>query len=376
MIKNKKLLSLTICLFLVLFSLTAIISPDNAAAAGSTTSITVTKYAADGTTIIDQTTQTWEWMRDNLTVYGDGITHYYFQGPTFDPANLWDPDEMINIDSRDYGACQGTDVKELCDLVGGAAQGDVIKIKSPDGFSKSFDYQDIYNPEPQQGKLVVTWYTRDAEETTDGYVSDGYTTGMRLIFFAETLNPDGKHVFGLWDMHQYLAESRWHYYYDGTSMWPSSSGLSVKYISNIDIYTSGGGSSAERASDNLTVRANVILSDLGIALNRDAIDFGDIKPGENSATETVLITNTGSVDVYITVEVRGQDQTAQDFYAQSLYVNNNIYNINTIIANILKQLSANAQMQLKVPSTWNTEEGEQQATIIFWAEASAQNGSQ
>jgi hypothetical protein len=53
-------------------------------------------------------------MRDNLTVYGDGTTHYYFQGPTFDPDNLWDPDEMVNIDSRDYGACKGTDVKDLC----------------------------------------------------------------------------------------------------------------------------------------------------------------------------------------------------------------------------------------------------------------------
>ena len=143
----------------------------------------------------------------------------------------------MNVDSRDYGACKGNDVKDLCELAGGASTGDEIKIKSPDGFSKMFAYEDVYNPEPEQGKLIVTWYTKDAEETGTGYVTDGsYSTGMRLIFFAETLNPDGKHVFGNWDMHEYIAEKYWHYYYDGT-LWPSSSGLSVKWISDIIIYS-------------------------------------------------------------------------------------------------------------------------------------------
>jgi hypothetical protein len=61
---------------------------------------------------------------------------------------------------------------------------------------------------------------------------------MRLLFFAETLSPQGKHVFGNWDMHEAMAQSRWHYYYDGTTFWPSSSGLSVKWVSDIIIYSS------------------------------------------------------------------------------------------------------------------------------------------
>lgn len=207
---------------------------------GSTTSITVTKYDSDNVTVLAQETITWEEMRDTLPVYGDGETHYYFQGPTFDDSTFdlrWDPGETVNIDSRDYGASMGTDVKDLCDLVGGASPGDVIKVKSFDGFHKRFDYEDIYIPEPEQGKLIVTWYTKDAQETGDGTVAEDYSTGMRLIFFAETLNPEGKHVFGIWDMHETLAEPRWHYYYDGTKHWPSSSGLSVKWVSDIQIYT-------------------------------------------------------------------------------------------------------------------------------------------
>lgn len=235
----KKNLRLILSLILV-FSLMPFM-PVPQVLADVTTSVTVTKLANDGTTVLDQVTVTVEDMMAGsagLPVYGDGVTHYYFQGPSFDEANMWDQTELVNVDSRDYGACKGTDVKDLCELAGGASAGDEIKIKSPDGFSKMFAYEDVYNPEPEQGKLVLTWYTKDAEESGDGYVTDGgYSTGMRLIFFAETLNPDGKHVFGTWDMHECLAEKYWHYYYDGT-YWPSSSGLSVKWVSDIIIYSS------------------------------------------------------------------------------------------------------------------------------------------
>jgi hypothetical protein len=163
---------------------------------------------------------------------------------------LWDsgippepsPGETVNVDSRDYGAAKGTDVKDLCEMLptGGASPGNVIKIKASDGFYKLFDYEDVYTPEPRQGKMILTWYTKDGQEGMSGerYVTDGsYSNGMRLFFFAETLSPEGKHVFGLWDMHETLAESRWHYYYDG-NYWPSSSGLAVKWVSDIIIYSS------------------------------------------------------------------------------------------------------------------------------------------
>lgn len=228
--------------FVLVFSLIPLMSVFPVLASDVTTSVTVTKLANDGTTVLGEATVTVEeLMADSaeLPVYGDGVTHYYFQGPSFDEDHMWDETELVNVDSRDYGACKGNDVKDLCELAGGASPGDEIKIKSDDGFSKMFAYEDVYTPEPEQGKLVVTWYNKDAQETGDGYVTDGsYSTGMRLIFFAETLNPGGKHVFGNWDMHEYLAEEYWHYYYDGSVYWPSSSGLSVKWVSDIIIYSS------------------------------------------------------------------------------------------------------------------------------------------
>ncbi|MDD5511050.1 MAG: PKD domain-containing protein [Dehalococcoidales bacterium] len=222
----------SVLLSIVLFSVALLNCASPVFAAGPTTSVTITKYDPYGN-VIAQETVDYEYMECNLPVYGDGITHYYHQGPTFDSADLWDPGEMVNVDSRDYGAAMGTDVKDLCEIVGGASSGDTIRVRAADNFAKWFDYEDVYSPEPEQGRMVVCWYN----ESFGGYVPD-YSTGMRLIFFSETLTPDGKYVFGNWDMHETLPASRWHYYYDG-NFWPSSSGLSVQTVSNIDIFQPG-----------------------------------------------------------------------------------------------------------------------------------------
>ena len=222
-----------------------------------TTEVHVVKYAADGTTILNETTVNYTWMRDNLPVmgeenlYGTNYTHHYFQGPTFDEGNPWDPPEEVNVESRDYGAVAGTDIKDLCELVGGMSPGDEVKIKAIDPFYKWFNYTNVYNNRDnetlnsRQGPMVLAWYNGNESITGEpqgvGYPDTGYSVGMRLHFFADnSTNPEGYHCFGLWDMHECLAEEYWHYYdgYPGFVGWPSSSGLSVKWVGSILIYSS------------------------------------------------------------------------------------------------------------------------------------------
>ena len=52
----------------------------NVVFAAPTTAIHVVKYAKDGTTVINETTVTYQWIEANLPVQGDGKTHYYHQG--------------------------------------------------------------------------------------------------------------------------------------------------------------------------------------------------------------------------------------------------------------------------------------------------------
>jgi DMSO/TMAO reductase YedYZ molybdopterin-dependent catalytic subunit len=226
-----------VALAISLWSVLAVAQPT--VANDGTVSITVTRYDVDGTTVLDQTTLSYAEMEATLPVQGDGTTLYYFQGPTFQPDNLWDPDETINLKNK--GAIKGTDVKDLCDLVGGAQAGDQIQVKARDGYNERFDYANVYEPEPGQGKIVVAWYTKNAGDGTPLYPDGAYVpqfdAGMQLVFLAETTNAAGQHVFGHDDMRTYLPEANWHYFYDGSINYPSANGLSLKWISEVNIYT-------------------------------------------------------------------------------------------------------------------------------------------
>jgi hypothetical protein len=206
----------------------------------ATTQIHIAKYAADNTTLINETTVTYQWMEANLPVMGDGATHYYHQGPVFidnaDPAReeqlRLNPAEDTNIKEKDMGAVKGTALRVLCDLAGGMAPGDKVKIKADDGFTKTFAYENVYNPTPRQGPMVIAWY-HDAE----GYVPH-YRTGMRLIFFADnSTNPWGIHAFGNYDWYESAAPEYWYYYRQSDEKYPTTTGLSIQYISDILIYS-------------------------------------------------------------------------------------------------------------------------------------------
>lgn len=199
--------------------------------AETTTSVTITKHDAYGN-VTDTTTVSWEWMRDNLPIIGDGETDYYIQkgtaiSDTFDA--VWDtqetdtdPDTLLEM-----GYARGTDVKDLLELVGGASEGDSVLFTASDGWKTWFDYENIYFPDSRQGKVVLSWWNG----SNGGYVPEFYL-GMRLYCFAETTNADGLHIYGDWDMHETMAPSRWEY----SPIGPCTSRLSNKYVRYIDIY--------------------------------------------------------------------------------------------------------------------------------------------
>ncbi len=207
-----------------------------AASAAPTTGLHIVKIAADGVTVINETTVDYRWMEENLPVLGDGVTHYYHQGPVFE-GDKWDPLETTNFKGR--GAVKGTDIRDLAGLVGGAEPGDEIMVRAADGYHVEFTYRNVYEPDPRQGPIGICWYngaeTGAGERQGCGYVPD-YYTGMRLVFFADnSTNAEGLHVYGNWDMHETLPESAQHFY----DLYPSTGGLTVKWIDEVRVYTGG-----------------------------------------------------------------------------------------------------------------------------------------
>ncbi|WP_342678345.1 argininosuccinate synthase [Methanofollis sp. UBA420] len=203
----------------------------------ATTEVHIVRYAPDGTTIINETTLEYTWMETNLPILGDGTTHYYHQGPTFNESDLWDPAEYQNVESRDYGAVKGTAVRDLCGLVGGMEPGDTLQVRAEDGFYKNFSHATVYAGDSGKATMGLAWYVGEDSVTGDpqgsGYAPE-YYDGMRLIFFADnSTNPWGWHVFGDNDMKETLPEDEWHLF---SGQWPSTSGLSIKQVSDLEIY--------------------------------------------------------------------------------------------------------------------------------------------
>jgi DMSO/TMAO reductase YedYZ molybdopterin-dependent catalytic subunit len=221
-----------------------IISALPAKAASATTSLHIIKYDTDGSTILAETTVTiadLETGTDHPPVQGDGTTHYYTEGPTYDPDNLWDPDEICPGDSlKDKGALKGTALQDICELVGGMADGDQVNVMASDGYNATFDYTNVYNTladpalNARQGPIVICWW-KDEQ-----YSGSGWGDGMLLAFFTTVGRvSDGKLIFGHQDMHDCLPEHDWHYYYDNSIAYPSTHGLYIKYIKEIRIFTGG-----------------------------------------------------------------------------------------------------------------------------------------
>lgn len=218
--------------FLVFLLLSLIIAIPPGAA--TSTEVRIVKFASDGYTILNETMVDFRWMEQHLPVQGDGNTHYYLQGPVFadNPDDRWNPAEDTNVKEKDMGAVKGTNIMDLCDLVGGMAPEDELVVKATDGFSRTFAYDNIYSPPSRQGPVILAWYRADS-----GYVP-AYAEGMRLLFLADTSgNPWGIHAMGVWDWHESAAEPYWYYYYNGNERYPTTTGLSVQSVGELQIFS-------------------------------------------------------------------------------------------------------------------------------------------
>jgi hypothetical protein len=127
----------------------------------------------------------------------------------------------------------------------------------------------------------------------------------------------------------------------------------------------------EHLTSNISIAAtaNLIMPMVGIELDRDSVDYGDVTPGKNSAVERVFIANVGTVGCAVSLEVVGADGVAQSFYEHSLCIDGGSYDVDAVVASIPFGEAKGIDTQLRVPLSW-AELGVQKATFVFWAEAS------
>jgi hypothetical protein len=241
MVMTKRSLSEVLCIAIALSALVVQLGTVSTASAtvGATTSVHLVKYDTDGVTVLAEKTVDYKWMEQNLKVYGDGKTHYYHQGPIFE-GDIWDPSELNNL--KDKGAVKGTAVKDLVDLVGGMAPGDEVMLVAVDKWHAEFAYENIYQPLDIQGQIALCWFNGEdaleGERYGTGYpANNAYGTALQIVFMANTTNSEGRHVFGNSDMKTALPQEKYQHFFEG--QYPSTNGLSGKWISEVRVYSGG-----------------------------------------------------------------------------------------------------------------------------------------
>jgi hypothetical protein len=313
-------------IFTFLFHCIGMIVPEQASAA--TTELTISRYADDGETILEQKKVDYHWLEnpDNIPVCGNGEIRYYHQGPVFiyepadDPVELerlrWNEEEDQNWYEKDMGAVKGTNVKDLCNLVGGMKEGEEVEIKAIDGFKKTFAYKNVYNYDPdREGPMVVCW-------SKDGlYPDTGYADGMRLVWFAAAtykdkdnivnpaeFTPGEYHVFGNWDWHE-AADPQYWYYYNGE--FPTTTGLSVQYVAYINIY-----SNDPAPPCPVTLTADETDNIVGQAIDITFADDPDwreaiigIKVNNKALTDAQYTVTAGNINIAADVFTEAKDYT-------------------------------------------------------------------
>ncbi|MCE5298643.1 MAG: argininosuccinate synthase [Methanoregulaceae archaeon] len=249
---TSRLLKKTIFIFLLVCFICSTV-----ASALPTTELLVSVYESDSTSSLNSATVTYQWLEANLPVQGNGVTHYYHQGPVFveSKEGQWDQNETSNF--KDMGAVKGTAVRDLCEMVGGMMPGDEVMVKAVDGYHVEIPYENIYYPEPRQGNITVCWFNGEesaiGERQGAGY-PPSYHVGMRLLFLADTsTNSEGKHVFGNWDMHEVMPPERIHLFED---LYPSTSGYTVKWVDEVRVYRGGYHGSADNLPKSYESKMN------------------------------------------------------------------------------------------------------------------------
>ena len=184
--------------------------------------LTIVKYADDGVTELSNVTVTWEWMADNLPVYGDGVTEYKFEGLCWPPNDPWDMAETYPGGFKVSEAMKGTSIRELCDIAGGMDPGTEIKFVATDGWTSKLSYDVIYQPADCVGEPVLAWYSADW-----GGPMPNYEDGFRIFFATDD------YIFGQKDMYEGIPFVYWHY----NSGLPSCAGLSARMVTRIELTT-------------------------------------------------------------------------------------------------------------------------------------------
>ena len=115
-------------------------------------------------------------------------------------------------------------------------------------------------------------------------------------------------------------------------------------------------------SGSVSMITNVLPS-LSVSFSVDSLNFGDLFAGQTSEPREMAITNSGSCDIIVTVEVTDSSDV---LYKQGLWIDDNFWP--NYEKTVQKGRTVSSELVLKVPADYSNT-GNIDGTLILWVEA-------
>lgn len=110
---------------------------------------------------------------------------------------------------------------------------------------------------------------------------------------------------------------------------------------------------------------STVSAALAISVSPTSIDFGIIPPGSESSEVDITVSNIGNISVDISASII--DDTADEFYAHNLFLNDPTKAVNYIESNLAAGANVVPKAKVKVPADYASI-GERTGILVFWAE--------
>jgi outer membrane protein assembly factor BamB len=125
-------------------------------------------------------------------------------------------------------------------------------------------------------------------------------------------------------------------------------------------------------SESVDLTANILepQPEIGIELSTNAMNFGELYPGDTSDPQALTITNVGLKTVDVTATA--SDDGAEPLFVSGLLINSAAYG--DYSASLASQASDEAQLSLHVPDTYSVR-GDVRGGATFWAEGQQVTGA-
>ena len=222
------------------------------------------------------------------------------------------------------------------------------------GGCKGFSDVQTYCFNASTGELVWETPSLAAE---DGGIG-GWTCSVVVADGLAYVGTEGEGYFSYNDLYALDA-------FTGEVVWHAPSAGSTPTLSDGMLFSIGTDQKVYAFKDSSTSSGNGSSDTLSLQVSPSSLEFGDLSPGKVSASQSLILKNSGNCRIKVTAEVTDNPE-GDNLYTSGLWLDSALWS--NFYKNLESSSQADTSVSLHVPANY-AGKGNKQGTITFWVEA-------